>query len=222
MFFSESLDLLCIADTDGYFRQLNPHWEEALGLLRSHELTSRRFMDFVHPDDLGCHRRRDGRTGRSGSPQLQFMNRYQHQGSGAYRWLEWRAFPRGELDLRRRARPHRSHRGGAGDQRQRGPLPPHGRQHRRRHLDPRSRRRCRFTYVSSFRRTPARLHGSARSLDQSIDRGPHARIARPRDEWPALLPPAIAAFEAGDESCAHQRRPRSTSRARTAAWCRPR
>ena len=31
VFFSESLDLLGIADTDGYFRRVNPQWEATLG-----------------------------------------------------------------------------------------------------------------------------------------------------------------------------------------------
>ena len=94
VFFSESLDLLCIADTDGFFRQLNPHWEEALGYSLA-ELTSRSFMDFVHPDDLAAtDAAMAGLT--TGQPQLQFMNRYRTK-DGGYRWLEWRAFPRGDL-----------------------------------------------------------------------------------------------------------------------------
>ncbi|MFA6498843.1 MAG: PAS domain S-box protein, partial [Desulfurivibrionaceae bacterium] len=50
-YFTDALDLLCIADTDGYFRRLNPAWEATLGLSVS-ELEGRRFLDFVHPDDM--------------------------------------------------------------------------------------------------------------------------------------------------------------------------
>ncbi len=50
-FFNSSLDLLCIADTDGYFRRLNPEWERALGYSVS-ELEGKKFLDYVHPDDL--------------------------------------------------------------------------------------------------------------------------------------------------------------------------
>ena len=49
-FFNVSLDLLCIANADGYFLHLNPACERVLGYSRE-ELMTRRFVDFVHPDD---------------------------------------------------------------------------------------------------------------------------------------------------------------------------
>ena len=49
-FFSLSLDLLSVLGLDGYFRQLNPSWERTLGYTKE-ELTSRPFLEFVHPDD---------------------------------------------------------------------------------------------------------------------------------------------------------------------------
>ncbi len=94
VFFTESLDLLCIADVRGYFLRLNPHWEEAFGYAAA-ELTSRRFLDFVHPDDVAATEAAMAGL-KAGQPQLHFVNRYRTK-DGAYRWLEWRAFPRGDL-----------------------------------------------------------------------------------------------------------------------------
>src|SRR5205807_8117155 len=51
-FFELSSDLLCVVGRDGFFREVNPAWEAALGWTRA-ELTSRPFLSFVHPDDLG-------------------------------------------------------------------------------------------------------------------------------------------------------------------------
>jgi PAS domain S-box-containing protein len=50
-FFNMSVDLLCIANTDGYFLRQNPAWERLLGYRRE-ELMAKRFLDFVHPVDL--------------------------------------------------------------------------------------------------------------------------------------------------------------------------
>lgn len=50
-FFNVSMELLCIANTDGYFLRLNPVWERTLGYSKE-ELMAQRFLDFVHPDDL--------------------------------------------------------------------------------------------------------------------------------------------------------------------------
>jgi len=58
-FFNISLDLLCIANTDGYFLRLNPAWERILGYTRE-ELMTKRFLDFVHPDDLDSTRKTIG------------------------------------------------------------------------------------------------------------------------------------------------------------------
>src|SRR6185312_16321304 len=48
-FFAVSLDLLCIAGFDGYFKKMNPAWQETLGF-SPEELCNRSYEDFIHPD----------------------------------------------------------------------------------------------------------------------------------------------------------------------------
>lgn len=93
-YFTHTLDLLCIADMDGYFRRLNNEWESALGYTPG-EMEGKRVLDFVHPDD------RKATLGilaelRAGKKVLQFMNRYLHR-DGSFRWIEWRIFPAGNV-----------------------------------------------------------------------------------------------------------------------------
>jgi PAS domain S-box-containing protein len=93
-FFHQSLDLLSIADVHGYFRRVNTEWERTLGY-RTDELEGRRFLDLVHPDDVAATLEALDRLAH-GQPESRFINRYRTK-DGRYRWLEWRAFPRGEL-----------------------------------------------------------------------------------------------------------------------------
>ncbi len=88
--FELSLDLLCVAGTDGFFKQINPAFEKTLGY-DAEELLSRSFLEFVHPDD------RPGTVEqiqilKEGRPVIDFQNRYLAK-DGTYRWLDWRATP---------------------------------------------------------------------------------------------------------------------------------
>jgi eukaryotic-like serine/threonine-protein kinase len=87
-FFDLSLDLFCIASTEGYFLRVNENFPRVLGYT-AQELTSRPYIDFVHPDDRD---RTGAETDRlaGGQPCLRFMNRYRHA-DGHYVWLEWNA-----------------------------------------------------------------------------------------------------------------------------------
>jgi two-component system sensor histidine kinase/response regulator len=93
-FFDVNLDLLCIANTDGYFLRLNPAWEGILGYSRE-ELMAKRFIEFIHPDDL--ERTRDAlSTLASQQKVFSFENRYGCK-DGTYRWLQWTSVPAGKL-----------------------------------------------------------------------------------------------------------------------------
>jgi PAS domain S-box-containing protein len=93
-FFNNSPDLLCIADTNGYFRRLNPEWERALGYTIS-ELEGKKFLDFVHLDDLTQTIHAISAL-QAKKEVLNFENRYRHK-DGSYRWIEWRSYPYGNF-----------------------------------------------------------------------------------------------------------------------------
>ena len=87
-FFALSLDLLCVAGSDGYFKHLNPAWERVLGY-RADQLLAVPFLEFVHPDDREATVAETARL-LAGNETVRFSNRYQHA-DGSYRWLSWTA-----------------------------------------------------------------------------------------------------------------------------------
>lgn len=89
-FFEVSLDMLCIAGTDGYFKRTNPACERVLGW--SHEELRRRpFVDFVHPDDVDATLEEIVKL-REGIPTISFTNRYLCA-DGSYKRLRWTGYP---------------------------------------------------------------------------------------------------------------------------------
>ncbi|GAB4370119.1 MAG: hypothetical protein Kow00121_10610 [Elainellaceae cyanobacterium] len=93
-FFSSTIDLLCIANIEGYFLRLNPEWEQTLGYSLL-ELEGQSFFNFVHPDDVESTAMALAQLVQQQSVQS-FVNRYRHQ-DGSYRWIEWRSVPKGNL-----------------------------------------------------------------------------------------------------------------------------
>src|SRR5690349_23778125 len=87
-FFALSLDLLCIAGYDGYFKYLNPIWSETLGY-PPQELLSVPYLSFVHSDDQDRTRRQAEQLA-AGGRTITFDNRYRCK-DGSYRWLLWNA-----------------------------------------------------------------------------------------------------------------------------------
>jgi phosphoserine phosphatase RsbU/P len=95
-FFELSVDMLCVADTQGYFRRVNRAFERVLGWT-SEELLRRPFLGFVHPNDVDATVHEMSRLA-SGIPTTSFENRYRCS-DGRYRDLLWTAFPEAETGL---------------------------------------------------------------------------------------------------------------------------
>jgi len=93
-FFNISLDLLCIADLEGNFIKINKAWEDILGYPVT-ELEQRKFLEFVHPEDLQATLDAMAVLG-EGKRVLNFTNRYKCR-DGSYRFIEWRSNPYGNL-----------------------------------------------------------------------------------------------------------------------------
>lgn len=86
--FSLSLDLLCIAGLDGYFKRVNPSWTRVLGWTEA-ELLERPVEFFMHPEDR--ERTLQARAGLArGVPVCGLENRYRCK-DGSYRWLSWQS-----------------------------------------------------------------------------------------------------------------------------------
>lgn len=89
-FFNLSVDMLCLAGFDGYFKRINSAWTRTLGFTQD-ELMARPYLEFVHPEDRSATVAEAGKL-TQGSTTVHFRNRYECR-DGAYRWLEWAAMP---------------------------------------------------------------------------------------------------------------------------------
>jgi len=86
LFFALSLDLLCLADLDGFCIRLNPSWERALGFTER-ELLAQPLFALVHPDDEAAARAGVAALAR-GIPSATFDARCRCK-DGSYRWFSW-------------------------------------------------------------------------------------------------------------------------------------
>ncbi len=89
-YFASSLDMLCIANTEGRFIRVNPEWEKVLGYSVG-ELEGRSFLDFVHPEDRTATWEAVAKL-ETGEDVPSFENRLRSR-DGSYRWIEWRSRP---------------------------------------------------------------------------------------------------------------------------------
>jgi PAS domain S-box-containing protein len=95
-YFTLSIDMLCIAGSDGYFKRVNPAWQRLLGHTTEELLASPRF-DFVHPDDRQKTAEQIASLNQ-GLDTVSFENRYLCK-DGSYKWLSWHATPFPEQQL---------------------------------------------------------------------------------------------------------------------------
>lgn len=87
-FFEMSLDNVCVAGLDGYFKRLNSSWTRTLGW-SIEELMAKPSVEFVHPDDREMTLAGRARL-RSGATMGPLTNRYLCK-DGTFRWFEWRS-----------------------------------------------------------------------------------------------------------------------------------
>lgn len=93
-FFELNLELFCIADMDGNFVRVNHPWETVLGY-SIQELEGRKFLDFVHPDDMESTLEAMSQL-KDQQKIFNFVNRYRNK-NGSWRSIEWQAQPSGSL-----------------------------------------------------------------------------------------------------------------------------
>lgn len=89
-FFDLSMDCLCIADYEGYFKKINPAFIKLLGYSEE-ELHSRLIRDFIYEED----RERTAlyrQSLKNNMPLVNFENRYVCK-SGEHIWLHWTSIP---------------------------------------------------------------------------------------------------------------------------------
>lgn len=92
-FFEISDDLMCIANTKGFFNRVNSAFSRVLGH-STEELLQKPFVSFIHPDDVATTNEEVKKLD-SGVKTTNFHNRYRKK-DGNYLTLQWNAAPHGK------------------------------------------------------------------------------------------------------------------------------
>ena len=87
-FFDLSLDMLCVANFEGRFLDVNAAFTRVLGYSRE-DLLAQPFFGFIHPDDIEATQKELGQLA-EGNDTLQFENRYRHK-DGHYLTIGWKS-----------------------------------------------------------------------------------------------------------------------------------
>ncbi len=88
--FNSSNDLICVAGTDGYFKRVNPAFQQVLGW-DDRYLLETPFVEFVHPDDIETAQAQLAKLAQ-GEMTGSFSYRFRTK-EGNYKHLEWAATP---------------------------------------------------------------------------------------------------------------------------------
>ena len=86
--FNINLDLLCIADTEGDFIEVNTAWADLLGY-KVCELEHQNYMDFVHPEDIKITYNALEKL-KNNKEITNFVNRFRDK-EGNYHYIEWQS-----------------------------------------------------------------------------------------------------------------------------------
>ena len=95
-FFDSSVDMLCIANYEGYFVDVNPAFVKLLGYSKE-ELISRKINDFVFEQDRDSTQQIRDSIHKNVS-LINYQNRYKNKDGGIV-WLSWSAVPVAEEKL---------------------------------------------------------------------------------------------------------------------------
>jgi PAS domain S-box-containing protein len=87
-FVKESPDLICIADTNAFYKVINDAFTKVLGYSRK-EMLSKSFLEFIHPDDLEK-TLDEVKYLTQNHPTIDFENRYVKK-NGDIVYLQWKA-----------------------------------------------------------------------------------------------------------------------------------